>query len=111
MIVKFRLRPAHRVQRKRGKNKHLALAFAALLWPAVFTAYVLGFWGVGADLGLTGGFAFSQGVFSHWQVWLALAVCLNLASIVLNRYGQQPGELRFRESVDDLLTGFSRPER
>src|SRR6476469_2512822 len=93
MVVRIRLRPVRRVTRKHGKNRHLALAFASLLWPCVFTAYVLGFWRLGADLGLAGGFGIASGTFSHWQAWLSLAAVLNVAALLLTRYGHL-GQMR-----------------
>ena len=51
-----------------------------LLAPASLIAMVFGIWRLGADLGWTGAFVISGGFFSHWQVWLALAVALRLAA-------------------------------
>jgi hypothetical protein len=56
--------------------QELAPLLAALLSPASVVALVLAFWRLGADLGWTGQFAISAGLFSHWQVWMALAVGL-----------------------------------
>ena len=50
------------------------------LAPASMIAMVFGIWRLGADLGWTGAFVISGGFFSHWQVWLALAVALRLAA-------------------------------
>jgi hypothetical protein len=41
---------------------------------------VLGAWRLGVDLGWTQDFFISAGVWSHWQVWLALAGALNAAA-------------------------------
>jgi len=49
---------------------------SALLSPASVIALILAFWRLGADLNWTGEFAISRGLFSHWQVWMALAVGL-----------------------------------
>ncbi len=105
MVVRIRLRPVRRVSRKPGKNRHLALAFAALLWPAVFTAYALAFWRLAADLALTGNFGFSQGLFSHWQTWMALAFVLNVSAVVLNRYGHR-GEMSVPSSWTEWMSNF-----
>jgi hypothetical protein len=105
MLVRVRFRHGRPVSRKQGKNRHLALAFAALLWPAILTAYVLGFWRLGADLRITGGFGIAQGVFSHWQVWLGLAAVLNIAAIVLNRYGRD-GEMKLPGSLFAWISSF-----
>jgi hypothetical protein len=50
-------------------------------------AYVLGFWRLGADMGVTGEFGIT-GVFSHWQVWILTAVVLQACSHTLTRYGR-----------------------
>ncbi|MDX2154649.1 MAG: hypothetical protein SFV54_28155 [Bryobacteraceae bacterium] len=65
----------------------MALAFAALLTPAAFAAFVLALWRLGADLGYLGAFAFQDGLLSRWQVWFAIALAVQLAVIYLTRYG------------------------
>ena len=52
----------------------------ALLTPAAVVAFVLGLWRVSADLGWTEEFLISNGFFSHWQVWIALAVGLQASA-------------------------------
>ncbi|HUS06463.1 MAG TPA: hypothetical protein VMZ52_09215 [Bryobacteraceae bacterium] len=49
-------------------------------------AIALGFWRLCADLNWTGQFAISKGVFSHWQVWIALGIALQIGSVTLHRY-------------------------
>jgi hypothetical protein len=93
MVVRIRLGQGPAFRKERGKNRRLAAASAALLSPAALMACVLAFWRLGADLGLTGGFAISRGIFSHWQVWLALGGALQVCAITLNRYGRG-GSLR-----------------
>ena len=86
MILRIRFGQGRPVQRKSGKNRHVALALSALLVPAALMAYVLAIWRLASDMGLAGepGLA---GVYSHWQVWIGIAVALHLASAALNRYG------------------------
>jgi hypothetical protein len=67
--------------------RHLALACAALLTPISLMAYVLGFWRLASDMGMAGAFVF-YGLFSHWQIWIALALALHAAASLLNRYGR-----------------------
>jgi len=55
----------------------------ALLSPAAVVALVLGLWRVSADLGWTEEFLIANGFFSHWQVWIALAIGLQLAATSL----------------------------
>jgi|SRR5579863_664427 hypothetical protein len=88
MIVRIRLGTGRPIQRKLGKNRHLALACAALLIPASLMAYVLGFWRLASDMGFAAEPGIT-GVFGHWQVWIATAVSLHGASSMLNRYGRR----------------------
>lgn len=62
--------------------------FSALLTPAAVLALALAFWRLGADLRLTGEFAIREGLLSHWQVWLGLAVLLEIGAALLGRYGR-----------------------
>ena len=100
MVVRIQLRHGHPLSKTRGKNRHLALASGALLIPASLMAYVLGFWSLASDLGVTNEFAI-RGLFSHWQIWIVTAVVLHVAAGVLNRYGRGgefhlPSALTFR---------------
>ena len=88
MIVRIRLGTGRPIQRKLGKNRHLALACGALLIPASLMAYALGFWRLAADMG----FAAEPGVtgiFAHWQMCIAMAVFLHATASLLNRYGHR----------------------
>jgi hypothetical protein len=87
MILRVRLQRGRPIQRKPGKNRHVALAFVALLIPASLMAYVLGFWRLASDMGVAGEFGIT-GLFSHWQIWIALAVLLHLSASILNKYGR-----------------------
>jgi hypothetical protein len=100
MIVRIKLRQGRVLRKAAGKNRHLALAGGALLIPASLMAYVLGFWRLASDIGVTREFAL-QGVFSHWQIWIVTAVALHLTASVLTRYGRGgdfhlPSALTFR---------------
>jgi hypothetical protein len=89
MVVRIRFEMGPRIGVKRTeRNKKLALAAAALLTPAALVASVLAIWRIAADLKFTNSFAIPSGLFSHWQVWLAAAVALQLCSRMLNRYGK-----------------------
>ncbi|HUJ48911.1 MAG TPA: hypothetical protein VLW25_01905 [Bryobacteraceae bacterium] len=61
-------------------EKQLANVLIILLAPASMVALVFGLWRLGSDLAWTGTFVISDGFFSHWQVWLALAAALRLAA-------------------------------
>ena len=65
----------------------MASAIGVLLVPVTLMAYILGIWRLASDLGMAGEFAIS-GLFSHWQVWIAIAAALHIGSASLNRYGR-----------------------
>jgi hypothetical protein len=89
MVVKIRFGRGRRVQKSSGKKQRVALAAAALLVPVCVVTWVLSAWRIGSDLGLTGGFAVSSGLLSHWQVLVALALVCQIAVVSLNRYGRR----------------------
>ena len=91
MFVKIRLKRGPRVQKTAGKSRKVALAIAALLVPICVIVWVLTLWRICADLNITGRFAVSSGLLSHWQVWIAIAATLQFAVIGLNRYGRSAG--------------------
>jgi hypothetical protein len=99
MVVKIRLNSGPIVRQKLRKNRHVALAMASLLTPAAVMACALAFWRLAADLNATGQFPISTGLFSHWQIWLALAAALQFCAARLNRYGKPQAILP--ESVDE----------
>jgi hypothetical protein len=94
MVVRIRLKRGPKVRHTRRKNRHVALASAALLTPAAVVAFVLSMWRLGADMGFTSSFAIHTGVFSHWQFWLAISVAVQFLAVVLNRYGKPAPEIQ-----------------
>jgi hypothetical protein len=88
MIVRIRFGPGPQVERKGRKNRRVALAMGSLLVPVAVMASVLGIWRLAADLKIADDFAIANGLFSHWQVWIASAVVLAFLSRLLNRYGR-----------------------
>src|ERR1051325_1102793 len=87
MVVRIRLQRGRPLGRHSRKNRHLALACGALLVPAALMAYVLAVWSLASDMEVTGAFGIT-GLFSHWQIWIMLAVALQIASHYLSRYGR-----------------------
>jgi hypothetical protein len=87
MRVRIRLSRGTQVRQKGRKNQHVALALASLLTPAAVMACALAFWRLSADLKVTNQFPITDGLFSHWQVWVSGAAVLQLCAVVLNRYG------------------------
>lgn len=88
-----------KVQQKRRKNQHVALALASLLTPGAVMACALALWRISADLKATAQFPIANGLFSHWQVWITLAGSVQLVATLLNRYGKSHPILP--ESVDE----------
>jgi hypothetical protein len=105
MIVRIRLKSGRPIQRKRGKNRHVASGLAALLIPLALMAYVLGLWRLASDMGFAGEFGIT-GLFSHWQIWIPVAVLLQMTAAALNRYGRG-GDLK----LPRLLAFPSREEK
>jgi Zn-dependent protease len=92
MKVRIRFRRGVAVERHIARNRKLASVAAALLTPAAAMALVLGVWRLGSDLQWTGEFAISRGLFSHWQVWIAMAGVLQTCAVILNRFGSGGGD-------------------
>lgn len=72
-----------------GFSRQLADVLVALLTPAAVLALVMALWRVGADLGWAGAFLIADGIFSHWQVWIALSIGLKLLSSTLIAWGSR----------------------
>ena len=92
MTIRIRVRLGKTAARRLSRNRELASLTAALLTPAAAMSLVLGCWRLGADLNWTGEFVISHGLFSHWQVWMAMAGLLQSCASILNRYGRGGGE-------------------
>ncbi len=88
MTLRIRLRLSPRLRKRLARNREVASVAAALLTPAAAMALVLGVWRLGSDLNWTGQFAISRGLFSHWQVWIAMAGLLETCASILDRYGR-----------------------
>jgi hypothetical protein len=69
-------------------SQEAASLVVAFLTPAAVAALVLGLWRLGTDLGWTDSFVISNGLFSHWQVWFALAVSIKVTGSYLARVMQ-----------------------
>ena len=106
MLVRVKLRQGRAIVRNRRKNTGPALAASALLYPTALMVYLLGLWRLASDMGFATEFT-AYGLFSHWQVWIAMGALLQGAASILNRYGRG-------EQLPDLLThlrfGKPRPE-
>ena len=59
-----------------------------LMTPVALAGYVLALWRIGADMNWVGEFFISSGLFSRWQIWLAIAIATQFAAKELNRLSQ-----------------------
>jgi hypothetical protein len=98
MIVKLRFPTGRKVKKTSGKNRHVALAIAALMTPGTLMMFVMAMWRIGADVGVATEFPISEGVWQHWQMWIAAAALSHLVSVLLNRYGRD-GEMGVGKSI------------
>lgn len=64
---------------------------ALLLNPAAMIAMAFGLWRLGEDLGWTTKFLISEGLFSHWIVWIALSAALKATAVMAARIPQAQG--------------------
>ena len=89
--MRVRIRVSRGPSRNELENgvRRTALVSAALLTPIALMAWALGGWRLLADRKWTGEFAIQEGVFSHWQVWIALGVAVQLAAFLLGRLGRR----------------------
>ena len=88
MRVRVRFDKGAHIHRKQGKNRHLALAAAALLMPMALMACVLAAWQLAGDLGFAVRFPIVDGPLSHWVIWVLVAGAMVMLAIRLNRYGR-----------------------
>ena len=90
MVVRIRLKYEHAVRKTIALNRQITLVASSLMAPVALMAWALGSWGVLADLKFAGEFAIATGLFSHWQVWIALATVLQFAAFLLQRAARHP---------------------
>jgi hypothetical protein len=57
----------------------------ALLTPVSAIGFVLAAWRLGADIGWTSAFPLSDGLLSHWMVWIAIGVLIQACAANLKR--------------------------
>jgi len=94
MIVRIRLGTGRPLNREGGSNRHLAKTAAAFGIPTALMAGTLAAWRLATDIQLTKTFAIETGLWSHWQIWMALATGLLLISLRLEKYSQSGSKFR-----------------
>lgn len=88
MNLRIKFPQGHLVKRRTPKQRELALTANSLIIPVSATAYTLAVWRLAADMGLAPGLGL-QGLFSHWQLWMALAVALQFGGQNISRRTMQ----------------------
>jgi hypothetical protein len=66
-------------------DEQLPEVLVALLTPASMVVLVFALWRFSSDIGWTEAFPIASGFFSHWQVWIALAILLRFGAAYLQR--------------------------
>lgn len=95
MLARFGLTtvPSVPVREAILKQRRFAPVLGFVITPFALTSYVLAFWRLGSDLNWLGEFFITAGLFSRWQVWLALAIAMQILANQLNRFGSQDPEV------------------
>ena len=88
MVVRIRLNDRGARKWRELDRGSLILALRRWLMPASAAALAVAIWRLAYDLDLATQFTIPMGIFSHWQIWLALAVLLQLLAEMLRRSGQ-----------------------
>jgi hypothetical protein len=91
MVVRLRFARGPVVSRRKGKNSRIATLAATLLTMVSLSCAALGLWRLGTDLDWAGGFVFSTGFLSHWQVWIGAAVAVQYVAWRLTSYARLAG--------------------
>lgn len=100
MVVKVRFARGPMVSRRKGKNSRIATLASSLLTMVSLSCAALGLWRVGTDLDWAGGFVFSDGFLSHWQVWVGIAAAVQYVAWRLTRYANLVGKQQIEEPVE-----------
>lgn len=100
MVVRIRLSFGKRRTSEEPVHRQAALVTSSLMTPVALMAFALGGWRIAADLKWTGDFAISEGLFSHWQVWIALGIAIQFCAFLLQRHGRHEDAERDRAFTD-----------
>ena len=79
----------------------LLVTTGVFLTPAAVLTGTLSAWRFGVDLGWAKSFFISEGLWSHWQVWLALTIALQIAAFHLKKLGQKQAQATAEQSTLD----------
>jgi hypothetical protein len=94
MRVKIRIKLGGVRRRREPEVGSIVSRVRRWLNPASALALAMALWRLAYDLNWTGSFAVSEGVFSHWQVWMGLALLLQVLDAMLVRYAMRSHQVR-----------------
>lgn len=104
MVVRIRFGFGPLVTRRKGKNSRAAALAASLLTLIAICIGSLGVWRLAQDVSLAGNFFFSDGLLSHWQVWIGAAAIVQYLGWRLTRYANNAAAAHDVEPVMELLS-------
>ena len=76
---------------------------AAVLTRLSVLAIAFALWRLSVDLNIAPWFVVPSGIFSHWQVWLALAVALQGGAFLLNKRVRREAEESFPSILESAM--------
>lgn len=88
------------VKRALKSSEQAADVLVALVIPAAAVTLVMGLWRLTADVGWTETFPITTGFFSHWLVWIALAIGLRFSASAMAPK-LRPVEVRDAAEISD----------
>ena len=98
VVVRIRVGPPRRINRRRPPNRALARAAASVLWPLALICCLTCLWRWSYELEWVRLFLVASGPLSHWQIWFVAGGLLHLAAVQLAHYGAGLGVTPNREA-------------
>ena len=91
MVVRIRFGRGRPVEGRSSKNGRAARIAASVLTLIAICLASFGMWRIAQDLGWAGDFIITDGLLSHWQVWIGAAVLLQVLALRLLSYARDAG--------------------
>lgn len=88
MFVRVRFFESTTPAQKRAQSAPYVSALGGLVVLLAVSCSMFAVWRLTWDLGWTSSFVIADGIFSHWQVWMALTILFTAVAVRLIRYGR-----------------------